>query len=246
MLHPGVLKKRLPSLLTGFVVVAFCLGFVPPARGAPDDKFSAKAHYEAATRLYDVHEYEEALREYKAGYLAKPDPSFLFNIGQCYKRLGKPEQAREFFREYLKKAAANDPNRAQAEMRIREIENRDTANPSTPEASDTYPRSAVTPPAVSPGEDPAARAASEKSPALPFSAAPAIATGAEPAGVDLTASTSSAPDNFQPVFYRTWWFWTGVGAVVVAGTVTAVVLSRGGGNSPNVSGTTLGTRTVLQ
>jgi hypothetical protein len=30
--------------------------------------------------------------------------------------------------------------------------------------------------------------------------------------------------------YKTWWFWTGVGAVVVAGTVTAIVLAgRSGG-----------------
>ncbi len=243
MLHSVVLGKRLLGFIAGFVAIA-CLGFASPARG--DDKFSAKAHYESATRLYDVHEYEAALKEYKAGYLTKPDPSFLFSIGQCYKKLGQAEQAREFFREYLKKAATNDPNRAQAEARIREIDSHDAVSPATPEASGTESRSVLTPTDVPPGDDPAARATSSQSTALPFSAAPAVTPGAEPAGLDLSASAASTPNNSQPAFYRTWWFWTGVGTAVVAGTVTAIVLSRGGGGGPNAPATTLGTRTVLQ
>jgi hypothetical protein len=43
-----------------------------PVLGAEGDKALAKAHFEAATRLYDIHEYAKSLDEYKAAYLAKP------------------------------------------------------------------------------------------------------------------------------------------------------------------------------
>jgi hypothetical protein len=69
----------------GWVIVAgLARGLVASAstvHAADVDRSAAKAHYEAATRLYDIHEYEAALKECKAGYLAKPDPAFLFNIG---------------------------------------------------------------------------------------------------------------------------------------------------------------------
>jgi len=231
-------ERRSPSLFAGFILAVLFSGLSLPALAAPAAKADAKAHYEAATRLYDVHEYGEALKEYKAGYLTRPDPSFLFNIAQCYKRLGQPEQAREFFREYLKKASPDDPNRVQAEARIRELDAREVAAPAPPPASVE-----ATPTAPAPGDFPAAPV--DTSPALPFSAVPAMASGGAPAGVDLSASNATQPDMREPAFYRTYWFWSGVGAVVVAGTVTAVLLSRGGDSGPNVSGTTLGTRKVL-
>jgi tetratricopeptide (TPR) repeat protein len=238
--------QRLPSLLAGVVAISVWVAAVPLARGAADDKAIAKAHYEAATRLYDVHEYGDALKEYKAGYLTRPDPSFLFNIGQCYKRLGMPDQAREFFREYLKKAAPDDKNRAQAEARIRELDNLEAANSAARTASSAEPPSAfAAPDRTSAGKRTAAQA-SEKLPAPPFSAAPAIPAGVDPAGVDLSASSATVPEKSEGAFYKTWWFWSGVGAVVVAGTVTAVLLLRGANDSPNVSGMTLGTRTVWQ
>jgi hypothetical protein len=57
-------------------------------------------------------------------------------------------------------------------------------------------------------------------------AAPAPA--AEPTAGLLVQPNPPAPDGTageQP-FYKTWWFWTGVGAVVAAGAVTAFLLTR--------------------
>ena len=107
-------------MAAALVVVA--LGVWVPAAKAGDRRATAKAHYETATRLYDIREYDKALREYKSAYLAQPDPAFLFNIGQCYRKLGQNQQALNFFQEYLKKASADDPNRRQVEARIRDIE----------------------------------------------------------------------------------------------------------------------------
>jgi hypothetical protein len=57
-----------------------------------------------------------------------------------------------------------------------------------------------------------------------------------PLPVALPAAAAASPNLLgqatppeQPTaglpFYKTWWFWTGVGAVVVAGTVTAIILA---------------------
>jgi tetratricopeptide (TPR) repeat protein len=104
------------------VLVAFSLGGFSPTAEAGDSRATAKAHYETATRLYDIREYDKALREYKSAYLAQPDPAFLFNIGQCHRKLGQNQQALNFFQEYLKKASPDDPNRSQVEARVRDIE----------------------------------------------------------------------------------------------------------------------------
>jgi tetratricopeptide (TPR) repeat protein len=76
----------------------------------------------------------------------------------------------------------------------------------------------------------------------PYSGAnqPAPATQAAPSGAaqvgwtDPIAAPDAAESSGGAPIYGKWWFWSGVGAVVVAGVVTAVVLSMGGGTSvPN-------------
>ena len=71
----------------------------------------------------------------------------------------------------------------------------------------------------------------EKLRAQNAAAAPATATATTtttatttPAGVDLSAALPAPVES--PPIYKTWWFWTGVGAVVVAGTVTAILLAH--------------------
>ena len=113
----GAMVARLRIVLS---CLALALAFSYPAHA--DDKATARAHYETATRLYDVGEYEKALAEFKAAYVAKDDPAFLFNIGQCYRELGQEADALKFFRRYLKKAPPDDPNRAQVEARYRDTE----------------------------------------------------------------------------------------------------------------------------
>jgi tetratricopeptide (TPR) repeat protein len=115
-------RPRGGRFFVAVVLVVFAVGAWVPAAKAGDRRATAKAHYETATRLYDIREYDKALREYKSAYLAQPDPAFLFNIGQCYRKLGQNQQALNFFQEYLKKASADDPNRSQVEARIRDIE----------------------------------------------------------------------------------------------------------------------------
>ena len=235
------------------------------------EKVAAKAHFEAATRLYDIHEYVKALEEYKAAYLAKPDPAFLFNVGQCYRRLGKFDQALEFYREYLKKTPPDDPNRANVEARIKDTDNSDVFENDAPPKL-TEPKTHPQPiPAQSPPVQPAPVPVlgppvverpvgdvvetpvpevgssglgiqSSQAPSLPAAAHPAAG---KTAGLDLNVVEPAVQVRPSTPFYRTWWFWTGVGAAVVAGTVATIVLSQSG-NAGKTAQTALGTQPVFQ
>jgi tetratricopeptide (TPR) repeat protein len=235
-----------------------------PALGADADKSAAKAHYEAATRLYDIKEWAKALDEYKAAYLSKPDPAFLFNIGQCYRKLGRLDQALEFYQEYLKKAPPDDPNRPNVEARIRNTDTGDVfegGSPTKPVAQPVVPPPAPlrlpTPPQQAgegTAELPASEVGSPEAVGQPAPAQPVVETrplespqaaDIKPAGIDLTAVEPVGQAASSSHFYGKWWFWTGVGVAVVAGTVAAIVIASGG--SRGVTATTaLGTQTVFQ
>jgi hypothetical protein len=271
-------RRRCPEVLWAFPVVLAIVGLSHPvpAIAGDGDKVAAKAHYEAANKYYDLHEYEDAAKEYKAAYFAKPDPAFLFNIGQCYRRLGKPDQAVEFFREYLKKAPLDDPNRANAEARIREVAPGSPFEPDTsakakapaqpaesPAESTAQPASPAQPSPMATKPPPAfhepgnASDSARAEPALLESAHPAypahlaapypvqLPTGHQTPGANVTNLEPPKREETGTPVYRTWWFWTGIGAVVVAGTVTAIVLASGG-SEPNSANAGLGTRGVFQ
>jgi len=81
----------------------------------------AKILYEEATKQYDLGDYAQALEAYKAAFLAKPDAAFLFNIGQCHRLMGHPEEAIAAYKTYLRKRPDAD-NRPVVEELIAEAE----------------------------------------------------------------------------------------------------------------------------
>jgi tetratricopeptide (TPR) repeat protein len=169
------------------VLVAVSLGvFGPTARAGDNRRATAKAHYETATRLYDIREYDKALVEYKSAYLAQPDPAFLFNIGQCHRKLGQNQQALNFFQEYLKKASPDDPNRSQVEARIRDIEAEAKLQAEAAQAAAAAtpaPAPEVVPPAPTPAT--AAVAATPTAPAASVEQAVPVNTTPEGSGRGL-------------------------------------------------------------
>ena len=90
------------------------------AQGSSNAK-EAKAAYEEGARHYDLAEYAEALTSFKDAYRAKTDPSFLFNIAQCLRKLERMEEAATFYRTYLRRAP-EAPNRAEVERHLKDIE----------------------------------------------------------------------------------------------------------------------------
>ena len=269
---------HLPAHLLATLAILAASSACPSSAFGAEDKAAAREHYATGTRLYEVREYAKALEEYKAAYVAKADPAFLFNIGQCLRKMDRNEEALDFFQQYLKKAPTDDPNRAQVEARIRNIkagrtsaydpfEQSDTAKSARPPAVEVTPSSVSSPPSPpeavmpapppvpevkpAPVSEPAAQAETlrplttwpsglaPQTVAQPLPANP----GAQPAGLDLATSPRASEDHASTPIYRTWWFWTGIGAVVVAGTVTAIALSSSGGGT-TIPNTTLGPRSV--
>jgi hypothetical protein len=147
------------------------------------------------------------------------DAAHIYNQGRCYEQNGRCEEAVNRFREYLR--TAKNPTveeKLDTEKHIRDCQGL-LSQPKAPNQ-------------VGAEAPPANVAASPSAPVE--STAPAM-----PAGADVTAP---AP---QPVASSgsTWWIWAGVGAVVVAGTVTAILLATRSGGT-DIPGSTLGSRTV--
>lgn len=72
-------------------------------------------HDEEGARLYLQKQYEPALREFRSAHRLNPKPRYLFNMGQCYRRLGLGPEAVEYFHRYLAEERSPDPT-IQAEL----------------------------------------------------------------------------------------------------------------------------------
>ncbi len=85
-------------------------------RGDPQLERAMKA-YELGQAAYNAAQYEEALGHFQEAASLYGSPDFQYNIGLCYEKLDKPEEAIRAFETYLRaKPDAND--RAQVEDRI--------------------------------------------------------------------------------------------------------------------------------
>ena len=98
-------------------VVAICL--LP--RLALADAAKARAHFDRGRTFFEVDEYRKAIAEFKAGHIERPDPAFLYNIGECYRRLGELPEALQFYRRFLATAAPDDKTRPVVEQRIADL-----------------------------------------------------------------------------------------------------------------------------
>jgi len=94
----------------------------PPAAAAatplvgPKEKAKAKVLLDQASRLYDKHEYAQALEKFTAAYDIYPSPNLLYNIGQTYQDLARPVEALETFERFLA-VTETDPSRAVQQQR---------------------------------------------------------------------------------------------------------------------------------
>jgi tetratricopeptide (TPR) repeat protein len=169
----------------------------------PGDVATARQHFATASRLYDIAEFEDALREFKEAYRVVGDPAFLFNIAQCHRKLGHTQEAISFYRTYLRRAP-EAKNREEVERHIAELER-------------AAPPAAPAPVPVAPVVAPAA--------------APPAAPPPRPTEAALVARPEPAGAPAERPFYSRAWFWIVAGAVV-AGAATAVVLVTRGDSAP--------------
>ena len=222
------------------MLVALLLMSGQPSRAADPRLDSARAHSQMGDSYYKLEKYQNAIAEYEEAYVAKPDPSFLYNIAQCHRLMGQGAEAIKFYRRFLKDAPTA-PNRAVAEKHIRDLEE---ASPG-PSPTAPPPASASRPPVIAPAPvsvipppepPPASLPSSPTSPSPAFN--PLVPTSAPMSTTPTVENgTSSTPPESHPIYSR-WWFWAGLGAVVVGGIVLIAATAKhdppcpGGFNCP--------------
>ncbi|HEX2660558.1 MAG TPA: hypothetical protein VHU40_19890, partial [Polyangia bacterium] len=180
-------------------------------------------------------EYPRAIAEFKAAYNAKPDPLLLYNIAQSFRLANDATQALFFYRSFLRNMP-NASNRKEVEGRIRTLEKQaerqaedqkaiappPVVAPAEPAPTRPPPVAVVPPAPVGPPPGPVTPApAAAPTPTSPPPATPAVTEPpSTPATtVDLTPPPPDAPatPSSSPPFYKRWWFWTGIGALVLIG-----------------------------
>ena len=109
-----------------FGLVLAALACAAAAHAQSDDTVArARTHFEAGRALYQLGNYDEALREFAAGYQLAPRPQFLLNLGQCYRKLDDLQKARAMYQRYLHDAPSSDAERDQAQQILAEIDRAD-------------------------------------------------------------------------------------------------------------------------
>lgn len=201
------MNLRVPGMVLVFVLLGPGAMGIPRA-SAEDDLGEARAHYSKASRLYQVGEYRQALDEFKAAHLAKPDPAFLFNIAQCHRQLGDLEQAVVMYKRYLG-ASPKAVNRSEVERRVAELEASLAAERAKPSVGGS-----PVPPVAAPV------------PALPVGPAPAAASPTESMTSPAVAAVPAAPSVQPAVSSLRYLRWVGVGVTLaLAGGAIATGLS---------------------
>jgi tetratricopeptide (TPR) repeat protein len=179
---PSPLRRA--SSAVGLVLVLAALA--GPAGAAATAE--TKRHYAKGAAAYDVGDFKEAIDHFKAAYKLTPEAVFLFNIAQSYRQLKDREQARFFYRSYLRNAAPEAVNRADAERWLAELDKGGEAVKAV-----SAPAPGPTQPVPAPPRSPPAAAPCAGAPvAFDFEDS---ADGAELVTTDLTAFRTLAADR---------------------------------------------------
>src|SRR5688572_22796291 len=189
------------AVLLALLLPATPVTAAPPS---PEEKTRARDHYQKGLTHYDIKEYSDALGEFKNAYRVVQDPAFLFNIAQCYRKLGQDIEALDYYRNYLRRFPTA-PNRGEVERRIQEIERELAAKAP---ATGTPPPGVVEPPASRPAQAPvtpltAPPAASAPPATLP--PPPATATAGTSTSPPAAIVTATPDAGGEPAFYQRWW-----------------------------------------
>lgn len=223
---------------------------VPTAWAADEGVKAAKKHVTTAKKHYALGKYDKALEEFMAAYYAKEDPSLLFNIAQCHRKLGEDEQALDRYRAYLRENPA--PGQRETALKFVDQLEKKVAKKKAEEeqkaAARSEPKSTVAAaheasPSPAPVEPEAAAAPPTPIPAIvaaaPNRVTPEIAATsrqepvAEPAPLPLPAAPPPPPATVRkpvpqpetPDRPSRTWIWLAIGGVVIA-TAAIVFVAR--------------------
>lgn len=88
-------------VIVGFLSAGIAFADDPLAK--PGDAI-AREHLTRGNKLYRLREFEQAIEEYKSGALREDAHVFAYNLGQCYRQLGKYDNAIWHYERFLARA----------------------------------------------------------------------------------------------------------------------------------------------
>ncbi len=87
--------------MTGRFGIAVCVVVTSVSIARADGrKAEALKHYKTGKTAYNVHDWDEAIAEFKLAYKLAPNAVYLFNIAQAYRLEGDCENAAQFYASY--------------------------------------------------------------------------------------------------------------------------------------------------
>ena len=106
-------------MMRAAVIVALLVATGTARAGEPDAATArAKQYNSEAEKLFNLGMFKEAAAAYQRAYAARPLAVFLYNIGQCHKRLGGLEQLERALFHY--EAFVNNTDDAAARERVQQ------------------------------------------------------------------------------------------------------------------------------
>jgi len=237
-LGPG---RLLAAALTAILLVAVAR----PALAQQSEQEQAREHYKKGLAAYNLGQYTEAAAEFEAAYRLFLDPALLFNIAQAHRMNGELEKALNGYRAFLRTAPQGTRDRAQAEKWRQELE-REVARAKAASPATPPPATASTPPATATATTavpvPAEPTPTPAAPAPPASPAPATLALAAPnpaaSEATQTLEATPAPARTESNESNHWWIWGVAGGAIVAGVITALLLTRNHSSAPDCLGIT--------
>jgi tetratricopeptide (TPR) repeat protein len=188
-------------LLLGFLLAASARAAKPDPRPAPDACSLNNDCHKLANRgveLAEQHQYAEALKMFEDAHALVPqEPRLVLNIGRMQHKLGRIEDARQRYKEFLKRASRveDEENRVRALKWLEEI-------PSTPPPPPPPPPLPLQPP-------PEAKPPSMETPSM------------------IKPPESHPPAPEKTAIHKKWWFWGILGGAVGITTALSIGLTVG-------------------
>lgn len=140
------------------LIVILLLSILAPTAQADDSAMpadaNALAHYTQGNRLYRLRKFDDAIAEYQAGAMIESASVFDYNLGQCYRQLGKYTEAIWHYERFLRNGPPDKERRALvtgflSQMRA-ELERKAMTQPPTDISPDPTPPAAQFGPASLP------------------------------------------------------------------------------------------------
>lgn len=191
----------------------------------------AKEFFTKGSTEYKLGNFEIALEHFKTAFRYANRPSILFNIAQSCRMLNRRREAMFYYNLYLTEWEKHNPkkpppNQEEVLLHVDQLKQEI--------AEEDAQAKAVT--AIEPESQPASKPV-EQTPKIKLALPTTMPTTNSVEDNAIAASMSRTSHSAEPAarpFYKTWWFWTAVGATVAASVATVAVVSATSGFEPTL------------